>query len=232
MPNREYWDYVREAYKKFIPAILRAAKANRRGKVDPYLLDWVQFFSPIESAAWNSIRAIGIPLYPQFPALRYFIDFANPYLRIGLELDGTKWHDVAKDKIRDQELYDREGWRIFRIPGKEAIREFEPIYEGHDCADDPALWSDRTFREKLSTWLVGTADGVISSIDHVYFRDLPDAYGGTCQFSLQMHNLLNFELLEGHAVWKPDNESAALPEIQNISFEELSEYLRRKGLEP
>lgn len=76
----------------------------------------------------------GLPLYPQFPLFNYFIDFANPYLRIGVELDG-KQHDQNVDQERDDRLAEY-GWSIFRIAGLEANTAFENQTD-LDLADYP-----------------------------------------------------------------------------------------------
>jgi hypothetical protein len=193
----EYWNYIRACYKHNLPVITDAAKARKRGRIDPYFLDWLQYFTPIEKQAWYSIRAIGVPLYPQFPALDYFIDFANPYYKIGLELDGKDFHDRKRDKIRDQRLFDEEGWRIFRATGKESAAAFK-------SADEFESWQEGTteYKEAVGHWLCDTADGLIRSIDLVYFSDQPDAYGGLCWESLLYHRLANFELLPGVGDWR------------------------------
>jgi len=65
----------------------------------------------------------GIVLYPQFPIFNSFIDFANPYLKIGLELDGKDYHNLDKDYETDKKL-SRFGWKIFRVTGKEANTDY------------------------------------------------------------------------------------------------------------
>lgn len=84
---------------------------------DPYeLADWLSVFTPIESAAWTDIRGAGLPLWPQLPVGRFFVDFGNPVKRIALECDGRQWHDASKDAKRDAQLLDL-GWQVFRAPG-------------------------------------------------------------------------------------------------------------------
>ena len=107
------------------------------------------------------------------PADRYFLDFANPYYQIGLELDGAAFHEQEADRLRDQRLVDQ-GWKIFRVRGAEALRGYTPIVE-RECWYDPALDEETTAR--LYTWMMQTCNGVITALDLVFFspyaRDWP-----------------------------------------------------------
>lgn len=136
------WQIIRDAYSAYLPEILS-------GPCDPYILDWD--FTPIEFLAWHDIRSQGLPLYPQFPALQYFIDFADPVLQIGIELDGKAYHNEARDRQRDEVLW-AQGWRVFRIPGREALPAPRGPFDHLDETDldDPdaiyrarSAWGDR-----------------------------------------------------------------------------------------
>jgi len=56
-------------------------------------------------------------LYPQailnHPSLSFSIDIAIPNLMIAIEYDGSYWHDVEKDKIRQNKL-ENIGWKFLR----------------------------------------------------------------------------------------------------------------------
>ncbi len=183
------FEAIRSVYKRHMPDIMAASKLKRR--VNPYFIDWVTMFTPIERAAWNSIRAIGVPLYPQIPVLNYFLDFGNPYLKIGLELDGKQFHCREKDKIRDQRLYDEAGWKVFRVTGREASIDFK-------TPDEFEAWEvdGDEYNRAVSKWLNETADGIIYSIDRIYFRNDIDAYQGQCLGTLYCHRLVfDYDLL-------------------------------------
>jgi very-short-patch-repair endonuclease len=90
---------------------------------DPYEVDWPMLFTPIESALWSDIRALGIPMYPQYPmevegGKHFFADFANPRRRISFECDGKAFHDATRDRERDR-LLGEAGWKVFRFSGTE-----------------------------------------------------------------------------------------------------------------
>lgn len=70
---------------------------------------------------WSEIRCYGLPFYPQFPVLNYFIDFADPLEKIGIEVDWKEFHqDKEKDRKRQLEL-EAQWWRIFRISGRHSF---------------------------------------------------------------------------------------------------------------
>lgn len=176
------WNQIRESYRELTPVIL----AGKGRGVDPYFLNWVSLFTPIETEAWGCIRGHGVSLFPQFPVLNYFIDSANPYNKIGLELDGEAWHDEKKDLERDRRLF-AEGWRIFRVSGKEAAK-----YVLHP--DDEYLRLERDtpeYDEAKESWLQ-SVDGVVSALKSVFFRpdrEHPDYQDFCC--TLRTHCLLS-----------------------------------------
>ncbi|OBR52360.1 endonuclease domain-containing protein [Paraburkholderia tropica] len=116
---------------------------------DPYrIADWPSIFTPIEAAAWGEIRGDGLPLWPQFPVGRYFVDFGNPVSRVALECDGKEFHDPKKDAQRDAELLDM-GWTVYRAPGWKCMKEMTPPCElDEDDATDEyrAEFRDTTIR--------------------------------------------------------------------------------------
>lgn len=110
------WDdrlEIRAAYSKFEKQ-LRAGE-----RISPYEIgiDWMGKFSPIEDRVWSDIRYLGLPLYPQYPIGNFFADFADPHLKIVIEVDGREFHrNKEKDRIRESKIFGK-GWDVYRIPG-------------------------------------------------------------------------------------------------------------------
>lgn len=189
------WGIIRQVYQDLAPYI-----KSRANSVNPHFLPWFSFFSHIERAAWSEIRSEGgIVLYPQFPFLNYFIDFANPNLKIGLEMDGKQYHgNSEKDIIRDQELL-QHGWKIFHIKAIEcevyqSLSDVEEDYSDYDIyGDEP----NSEFDQVLENWFMNTMEGVIYSIKVFYFMD-SDSYNyqhyPLAVKSLKSHQLIPFEL--------------------------------------
>lgn len=180
------WDILRRAYALQLPEIMEQRALGKRARTNPYFLDWD--FTPIEYSAWAAIRGFGLPFYPQFPAQGYFLDFADPYFKIGVELDGKQYHDAQRDRARDEVLW-RVGWRMFRIPGRitlplklhgERIDGLDP-----DCSE-----------ENFDEWLWGTDEGVMWSLGLVYYDfrcRFPDQTR-TAEVVLRGHRYVQFPL--------------------------------------
>lgn len=101
-----------------------AAGRNEWG-IDPYEVDWVPVFTPIEYGLWHDIRDCNAVFYPQYPVGRFFVDFANPVAKIAIECDGAAYHqDQAKDAARQKEI-EALGWRVFRITGRDCMSQFD-----------------------------------------------------------------------------------------------------------
>lgn len=101
---------------------------------DPYFY-WPFDFSPTESIFWNDIRCRWIKLYPEYPVLNYFLDFADPINKIWIEIDWEEWHrDKIKDKKRQDEI-EKEWWEIHRFSWSDIYRmSKEPDYDS--CFDN------------------------------------------------------------------------------------------------
>lgn len=115
--------------------------------VCPYGLPFDMYFTPIERIVFGYIRCAGVPLLPEFPVDKYYIDFADPYLKVGIECDGQQWHDPKKDAKRDEELNEL-GWTIYRLTGAEIMRyvparlEDEIKWEWQDINSDYGDYSN------------------------------------------------------------------------------------------
>ena len=139
---------------------IRKAHKLNEGTDDPYFMDWK--FTPIEYAVWQDIRGCSLPMLPQVPVLKYFIDFGDPIKKIGIECDGKAWHDPVKDRKRDIDL-SAVGWKIFRIPGHVCKRILADPWELDK--------EDSYFNEKVHAWFTNTATGVVYSIRQAYYED-------------------------------------------------------------
>lgn len=183
------WKVLRDVYAFHTPEILSTRSLGVRRGTDPYFLDWD--FTPIEALAWQDIRGRGLPLVPQYPVSRYFLDFADPYFKIGVELDGAQWHDPVKDERRDDHLWSL-GWRIFRIPGRESFAApFNPLTDGR--ADD--IDADE-YRADVERWAMRWSEGVFWALDRCYYTEAPihDGLNAAAWASLDAHRLVDFPL--------------------------------------
>lgn len=132
--------------------------------IDPYDLWLHDFWTPIERKLWPDVRSIGQARFlPQFPVGPFFIDFGDPATRVGIEADGRGFHDEARDRVRDQRLWDRYGWKVYRVSGAETFRirpspwewqrDYQERYDDRPCQDQ----LDEVARAFFSTTSTGVA---------------------------------------------------------------------------
>jgi len=74
----------------------------------------------VKSHKQRSLIDAANTIYAEYPISRvndhtFYADFALPYAKIDIEIDGEYWHDKLRDCLRDQELRSL-GWRVLRIP--------------------------------------------------------------------------------------------------------------------
>lgn len=125
------WDALRWHYDLAMPEIMDADPWVYG--IDPYA--WEEPFgmvnmTPIERLVWADIRQTGMVMYPQFPVLGFFLDFANPVAKVAIECDGKEFHDPQKDEARDAKLRDI-GWTVYRLTGSEIVKEYPDDEFGH-----------------------------------------------------------------------------------------------------
>lgn len=161
---------IRSHYEVFERLIFKCSEKHPTKWASPYCgIDWIALFTPIEDQTWQAIRCYGkVPLYPQYPVGNYFIDFANPVYKVGIECDGKEWHtDKEKDGNRDLYLF-KMGWTIFRIPGKDCFKQSENYFERYDYEEEENY-------EILKIYY-STIEGLLKAIGTIYFGQLSVDY--------------------------------------------------------
>lgn len=134
------WDKIRLFYRQHADEIrkdwLRAKNGESRPvqswsefEVSHFCFDFYKELSPPEEIAWDVLKSYRTFLLPQFPVKKYFVDFANPFLKIAIEIDGKKWHqDVEKDMVRQRDI-EQDGWRFLRFSAIDAMTSKEDAFE-------------------------------------------------------------------------------------------------------
>ncbi len=168
---------IRKLYAEVLPLWMADYKATGRMHNDPYLHDWQ--FSPIEQRVWSDIRCECLPFYPQMPVLNYFLDFGNPFLKIGIECDGKDFHNKERDAIRDDRL-SRAGWTIYRIPGHECVRSVSLA----DMSSD----DEQRIRDLMVRYYMDTSEGILHAINvHHFGAEADEDYALACKSTLVKH---------------------------------------------
>lgn len=159
---RQEFAAIREAWAANLHRVMAARRKGRNA--DPYFHDWKM--TPIEQMAWSEIRQAGIPLLPQFPALGYLLDFADPLLKVALECDGKEWHERAADLARDTKLADR-GWTVYRVTGAECHRLSRFGELAAECYENDYL-TNRHCAESLGRYCQ-SIEGVVDAISLIHY---------------------------------------------------------------
>jgi hypothetical protein len=178
---------IKSAWAHKLPRMIKQYEKDGDMRIDPYFYDWLRIFSPIESRVWTDIRCYGVPLFPQFPAHGFFIDFANPIKKIAFECDGAAYHDKNKDMLRDEKLI-RDGWIVFRVTGRECNLSIdEPFFREPDEDEDVR-------NMVLENWFMNSSEGVMYAINLIIF---PRQEGESIYHNLCI-NTLNLHLSDAH----------------------------------
>lgn len=168
---------IREHYAREMPRRMAEFKRTGRMHFDPYRLHFTPNQSPIEEQMWASIRGCGLPFFPEFPVLNYFVDFGNPFLKIAIECDGKQWHDPEKDAARDARII-ADGWTVYRAPGSECHRVMDAPWEKFDRPDEV---DEEALGVYLLDWFLNTADGLLKAIEICHFGcEIPSAMYVAC----------------------------------------------------
>lgn len=157
------FDEIKSQYDYRLPYWMDHFEKTGMMNQDPYFRDWIVEFTPIERYVWSDLRGNGLDFFPQFPACGFFLDFANPFLKIAIECDGQAYHDKEKDFQRDMKLQN-DGWIVFRVTGSECNRNLPtPLDKSSFDEYGPT-------REQIYNYYNTTSEGVVTCIKAVFFN--------------------------------------------------------------
>lgn len=164
MINR--FEEIKTHYEWVTPNIFKAAERSPNRWTEPYCgIDWMSMFTPIESQTWQAIRCFGqAPFYPQYPVSKYFLDFGNPVVKVGIECDGQEFHqDKERDRNRDLALLEH-GWHIYRIPGSDCMKTVsDEYYNIGEFYEEEDQW------RILKDFYENTIEGLLKALGIYYF---------------------------------------------------------------
>ena len=163
--SSDYFDMlnrVKQSYKE---------KWNGSVRQDPYkFADWFEWLTPIERNVWNDIRYLGLPFYPQFPVGKYSLDFADPFKKIALEIDG-KIHlekEVKEKDDKKDEYLKENGWTVIRIQGWKTYRTRES-YEYSQAEIEKMYYCNQPVEYVRPEYWTECAEGILQNIKERYY---------------------------------------------------------------
>ena len=179
--SQKYFAFLKQMRERYI------IEWNGRRRQDPYkFLVGGNGLTPAEDNMWGDIRRNSLEMYPQFPVGKYYLDFANPFYKVAIEVDG-KYHETPekkeKDRIRDSELKEA-GWHIYRVTGGFTYRQTKRCECGYDdckiCNGESQDTGDtmaidmRDRMEKLDAYHSNGNKGYGGLVSSGYFVDLAE----------------------------------------------------------
>lgn len=165
---------------------------------DPYSLELHDYWTPIEWRLWQDVRTTGgLRFVPQYPVGSFFLDFADPTQKIGIEADGKQFHNAERDRARDQRLWDEHGWRVFRVTGAETyrVRPSPGEYE-RDHYERRSFYPDfEDVEPHAVAFFSTTSEGVVRAIrDLLVRRDAESKWFNVMRAALDAHRLADFPI--------------------------------------
>lgn len=153
---------IMRCYELLMPYILK----GKSSYVNPYILDWQGYLNENEFSVFATCRCIGVAFYPQYSVGKFCLDFANPYYKIGIEVDSNTYHTYEKDLQRDIELK-KLGWKIYHLTSAESYSNSKQNMQEIDLSSD--YLSEDEYFENRSKYYQTQLDGIIECISFVCF---------------------------------------------------------------
>ena len=88
--------------------------------------DWRNTLSDIQLKVYKDIKSVGTYLYPLYPIGDYFIDFGNPFKKVGIEI-------LYKEREREERLaciqyFEKLGWTVYTLESKYVENSAEELF--------------------------------------------------------------------------------------------------------
>lgn len=145
--------------------------------VNPEFIGWNYEWTQNAQSAWFCLKAEGVSMYPLFPFLHYFLDFADPFRKIAVlvEEDDAPWNEAFCQE--QDKLLTLGGWMVYRIPSQVANTLEASLLPEHlqrcpygEFDDDEQLEEYQQIQENLNTKHT-TVDGFFTWLKkEVYYK--------------------------------------------------------------
>ena len=110
----------------------------------------------------------GMEFYPQLKVGKYYPDFVDKKRKIIIEVDGKNYHDLEKDKIKDQDL-NKLGYDVYRISYNMFVEmDYEEYFFMLEMEIDHI--NNKNIYELKRKYYCKTAEGIIDSIYFSYYN--------------------------------------------------------------
>jgi very-short-patch-repair endonuclease len=123
MQQKPNFDNIKFLYEK---DYLKALERNVY-KVLTNAEDWYAILNTVQLNLYNDIKLVGLLLYPYYPIGEYFIDFGNPFAKVGIEI---LYKNGGLENKQDRlNFFKENGWTVYTIDSKNT---YETAFELFD----------------------------------------------------------------------------------------------------
>lgn len=103
---------IKERYKKAYAACLNSGRKH----IQEFIEDWPSILTQMETIIYQEIRTAGALLYPIYPVENVFVNFGNPFYKLGIEIFYKT--NGQKEKQAKLDLLKEKGWTIYTFETK------------------------------------------------------------------------------------------------------------------
>lgn len=170
-PKFKFYPEIRRRYEELLPVII-----DKYPITIPYeIADWFLILTKAERMFWDCIRSLAAPFYPEFPVGKYYVDFADPFRKIAIEVHSNKYHlgREEKDFIRQSNIEDL-GWSVYHLEAKHmwvVMDDFEKNDFGKE-ADNVSATRNHDLASKYLKYYSNDADGILRRFMYKHYSDI------------------------------------------------------------
>ncbi len=120
-----------DTIKKYYEISFSEATAGGNRNLDPDIEDWFAILNEVQFNLYQDIKFAGLRLYPLYPVGPYFIDFGNPFEKIGVEIFYKNHGQPEKQGRID--YFKSLGWTVYTIESRDT---YDTAYKLFDQQKD------------------------------------------------------------------------------------------------
>jgi hypothetical protein len=115
--------WIRNRYEK----AYRESLNTNCNTLDYHIEDWHSVLNEVQRVIYDEIKSAGVRLYPFYPIGSGFINFGNPFKRIGIEILYKNFG--FKEKQEKIERFKIEGWTVYTFETKYISYILEKLFD-------------------------------------------------------------------------------------------------------
>lgn len=127
---------IKDRYKNGYKDALNAG----RKQIQSFIEDWPAVLNQIETKIYQEIKTAGVSLYPIYPVENVFINFGNPFFKIGIEI--LYKTNGLKEKEEKLNILKKNGWTVYTFETKYTSFILEDLFNyvkdeySRDCFEE------------------------------------------------------------------------------------------------